>query len=67
MKKVKDYIKNNRIITLIDFDGEFISASDVDRDFRAYENEEVINMEEDNEGDIILTLAIITSNNNMSQ
>ena len=67
MKKVKNFIKNNQIITLIDFDGEFISASDVDRDFRAYENEEVINMEEDNEGDIILTLAIITSNNNMRQ
>lgn len=59
MKKVKNYIKNNRIITLIDFDGKFISASDVDRDFRAYENEEVINTEKDNEGDIILTLAII--------
>ena len=59
MAKVKDFIKDQTIITLIDFDGKFISASDVDRDFRAYENEEVINTEKDNEGDIILTLAII--------
>lgn len=59
MKKVKDYIKNNRIITLIDFDEKFIVASDINKDFKVYEDEEVINMEKDNEGDIILTLAII--------
>ena len=59
MAKVRDFIENQTIITLIDFDRKFISASDVDRDFRAYENEEVINVEKDNDGDVILTLAII--------
>lgn len=52
MAKVKDFIKDQTTITLIDFDGKFISASDVDRDFHAFINESDVDLEPDIEEQI---------------